>query len=365
EYEMKHKSGEISQGAIFESTTSFSFSYSDNPRYRFYARNNSTVAVGEPTEVKWGPVIYDSVVFYEHRPERDKENTKRVIDCSIKVEVFDADIDYAEFEVYQGTGTQEYDYKGDAQFTGSEIKAEKVELKQGINYIRYIVYEEGSEKRQVSGFNRVLVKEFDQPRISLIQPGGGDSVSLSPSFEFKVSRLYYIQSATVSITGPGLETDELVFSYPGDLNYDLSTGILSFTYSGPALKSGEEYEALIKIKADNEKTAIKSTSFIVADELISDFVNYPNPFNPSGGDTTFRYYLGKKAKVSINIYDNSRSLVKNIVKNELKLPGQNEEIWDGRNFKGEFTANGIYHAEIIAENGQEHRMYRSIAVLRR
>ena len=365
EYEMKHKSGEISQGAIFESTTSFSFSYSDNPRYRFYARNNSTVAVGEPAEVTWGPVIYDSVVFYGHRPESDKENKSRVIDCSIKVEVLDADIDDAEFEVYQGTGTQEYDYKGEAQFTGSEIKAGKVEFKQGINYIRYIVYEEGSERRWVSGFNRVMIKEFSEPRISLIQPGGGDRVSLRPSFEFEVSRLYYIQSATVTITGPGLERDGQVFYYPGDLDYDISAGILSFTYSGPPLKSGEEYEALIKIKADNKKTAIKSTAFIVADELLSDFLNYPNPFNPNGGGTTFRYYLGHKARVSINIYDNSRSLVKNIVKDEVKLPGQNEEIWDGRNFKGEITANGIYYAEIIAEDKQEHRMYLPVAVLRR
>ncbi len=66
--------------------------------------------------------------------------------------------------------------------------------------------------------------------------------------------------------------------------------------------------------------------------------NYPNPFNPI---TTIQYSLAKREFVSLKIFDITGRLVRTCV-NEVKGPGKNQFVWDGRNNSGKQVASGVY-----------------------
>lgn len=91
--------------------------------------------------------------------------------------------------------------------------------------------------------------------------------------------------------------------------------------------------------------------------------NYPNPFNPSENPTIIRYQISKSGKITLRIYDVSGSIVTTLVDREDRiqlLPYQ--EMWDGKNGRGEFVANNIYFCVIQSSSGE--RVVRKIAVLR-
>ena len=71
--------------------------------------------------------------------------------------------------------------------------------------------------------------------------------------------------------------------------------------------------------------------------------NYPNPFNP---ETWIPFYLASTGQVSIEIYDATGMLVRQIDLGYL-IPGRylnraNAAYWDGKNLYGEPVASGIY-----------------------
>ncbi|NOX17797.1 MAG: T9SS type A sorting domain-containing protein [Chlorobi bacterium] len=70
--------------------------------------------------------------------------------------------------------------------------------------------------------------------------------------------------------------------------------------------------------------------------------NYPNPFNPS---TTIKYSINEPGNVSINIYDISGSLVKELYSG-YKNPGDYQVAWNGQNSKGGKIASGTYFYQI-------------------
>ena len=77
--------------------------------------------------------------------------------------------------------------------------------------------------------------------------------------------------------------------------------------------------------------------------------NYPNPFNPS---TTIRYSLLGPENISINIYDVSGQLVKEINK-EHNQAGEYEVSWDGKNNFGQKVSSGTYFYQLIVGNYSE------------
>ena len=72
--------------------------------------------------------------------------------------------------------------------------------------------------------------------------------------------------------------------------------------------------------------------------------NYPNPFNPS---TRIIFGLKDAGRVSIRIYDTAGRLVRNLI-DERRLPGDYEELWDGRDDKGLEVASGVYFCRMTA-----------------
>jgi len=74
--------------------------------------------------------------------------------------------------------------------------------------------------------------------------------------------------------------------------------------------------------------------------------NYPNPFNPS---TTIRFALPKKSLISLAIYDEHGSLVRELAAQKLYDAGENELVWDGSNTAGLPVASGAYFYRLNAE----------------
>ena len=73
-----------------------------------------------------------------------------------------------------------------------------------------------------------------------------------------------------------------------------------------------------------------------------DFVllqNYPNPFNP---ETTIRFALRERQRVSLHIYDIRGRKVRTLLQNAELAPGWHEMIWDARDDAGRPVASGVY-----------------------
>lgn len=83
----------------------------------------------------------------------------------------------------------------------------------------------------------------------------------------------------------------------------------------------------------------------------------PNPFNPMlrGGESIVEifYELELHGSVTITIYDASRALVRQLIRNNDKEAGLNVELWDGRNSEGSIVANGTYICVIESSSGEQ------------
>ncbi len=66
--------------------------------------------------------------------------------------------------------------------------------------------------------------------------------------------------------------------------------------------------------------------------------NYPNPFN---GQTTIRFQLPSRQKVSLYLFNVRGQLVRTLLDEEME-PGYHKVTWDGRTENGQTVASGIY-----------------------
>ncbi|OGC83783.1 MAG: hypothetical protein A2W07_00430 [candidate division Zixibacteria bacterium RBG_16_43_9] len=83
---------------------------------------------------------------------------------------------------------------------------------------------------------------------------------------------------------------------------------------------------------------------------------YPNPFSPMIANQRVRihYKPDSDGEVTIKIYDFEMKLVKTILGNAPRAGGvEYDEVWDGKNEKGETVANGIYFFKIEGPGGQK------------
>ena len=149
--------------------------------------------------------------------------------------------------------------------------------------------------------------------------------------------------------------------------YDLVNSMNLFQF-GPANES-VYFKELIDIDGDQEleliirgaipggeyKTYVYSTGVSITGvnqiyhESINGYKleqNFPNPFNPS---TTIRYSITSPENVSINIYDVSGQLVKEITKDHNQA-GEYEVIWGGMNNYNQKVSSGAYFYQITAGN---------------
>ena len=68
------------------------------------------------------------------------------------------------------------------------------------------------------------------------------------------------------------------------------------------------------------------------------FQNHPNPFNP---ETTLKFAVPENVSVTLNIYDITGKLVRNLV-NETKRRGFHNVEWDGKDYNGNKVSSGVY-----------------------
>ncbi len=97
--------------------------------------------------------------------------------------------------------------------------------------------------------------------------------------------------------------------------------------------------------------------------------NFPNPFHPPTQLTTLAYKLDDQASVTIRIFTQTGSLVRETQFGRGQPGGEaglNQFVWDGKNGEGQVVASGGYLALIEAEGtgGTLHVIRRRIAVVR-
>jgi len=74
------------------------------------------------------------------------------------------------------------------------------------------------------------------------------------------------------------------------------------------------------------------------------YQNVPNPFNPL---TTIRYYLPRRSRVTLEIYDISGRVISSLVDEEQDR-GHYAKEWNGLDDKGSLVASGVYFYRLIA-----------------
>lgn len=97
-----------------------------------------------------------------------------------------------------------------------------------------------------------------------------------------------------------------------------------------------------------------------SDDILSavyDFVNFPNPFNPS---TNIRFNVPVESKVELSIYNIKGQKVKNLCKDILPT-GNHEYVWYGKNNSNNSVASGIYFIHL--NNGEKTKV-RKILLLK-
>ncbi|MCI0330289.1 MAG: FG-GAP-like repeat-containing protein [candidate division Zixibacteria bacterium] len=77
--------------------------------------------------------------------------------------------------------------------------------------------------------------------------------------------------------------------------------------------------------------------------------NYPNPFNPT---TTIQYYLPKREKVTLEIFNILGEQVRVLVDEE-QAAGERTAVWDGKDGKGKILPSGIYFYRLKTKDYSE------------
>ncbi len=77
-------------------------------------------------------------------------------------------------------------------------------------------------------------------------------------------------------------------------------------------------------------------------------INYPNPFNPGGGQVaTFACVSDVSAEASLYIYDMSARLIRQKAFN-LSAGPSNQASWDGRSEQNELVGSGVYLYRLVS-----------------
>ena len=90
------------------------------------------------------------------------------------------------------------------------------------------------------------------------------------------------------------------------------------------------------IKEENKNNTIKL-----------ELLNFPNPFK---GVTSIEYQVVSKGPISLEVYDASGRLIRNLAKVQSTEHRAYTTIWDGRDENGELLPAGVYFIELKTEN---------------
>lgn len=233
------------------------------------------------------------------------------------------------------------------------------------NYIQWYYRDEAGNQIYSQKYNIKIIPN-DEPKIILLQPRELDIVSINPVIEVITKDEYWgINPSSITIKIED-EKNNLVFSLENKPEiFNEQENKIYYKIKEKNFPSGK-YKLTITVADKNNKISSKSVNFYVKLGEIVDVVPYPSPFDPRKETLKLRYTLKEDSWVSINLYNQAGTLVKNLINNEFRTSGINEEVWYGKNFADENLANDVYFCEIIAKNSNgENRYYTSVVIFRR
>ena len=155
---------------------------------------------------------------------------------------------------------------------------------------------------------------------------------------------------TIDVTAHG--SDQSVASFAAPLSgFGGGTGIV-FASGFLASQSDSSFSLILATPSGYSVSlpATPTALSTIADNIISPSVfnlkqNYPNPFNPS---TSIDFEVFESSKVSLNVYDLSGRLVKNLLSGNLNSGAYSIE-WNGKNANGISAAAGVYFYSISSK----------------
>jgi len=178
------------------------------------------------------------------------------------------------------------------------------------------------------------------------------------NFDFKDSVVWAATSSGLK-RSTDLGASWKVFNYMQDKDRPdqqiLSTEFYAVRLVGDTIWAGN-FDGLVKSTDDGISWKVyRSFANIGSPQATSSYA-YPNPFSPMLANQKVRihYKPDSDGEVTIKIYDFEMKLVKTIPGNATRFVGvEYDEVWDGKNEKGETVANGIYFFKIEGPGGQK------------
>jgi hypothetical protein len=226
------------------------------------------------------------------------------------------------------------------------------------NYIR--CYVNNNAGGQASSVFQIKVSSTPAGALTILQPDEKSGVaSIEPLIKAVISGSGVVDPSAIQIKLE--DSNGALVLAPVSGTYDMTQRTVSYKYAGPALVADAIYKVTVSLN-----DASDSVTFRVKAGAIADLVPYPSPFDPKVQPITIRYALNRNADVTVNIYDRNGKLVRNIITNEARGAGIEEEAWDGANYAGDTLANGVYFCELIAKDSEgEHRRHSALAIFGR
>ncbi len=181
--------------------------------------------------------------------------------------------------------------------------------------------------------------------------------------------LSILVSASDAESVPTISLDPI----PSDAAFvDSGNGSASFTWV-PLYTQAGVYTIQINATDDSGTVASEVVKITVAEStlglggLAGTASNYPNPFEPNEGATTFAFHLSEPGRVTIEIFTIMGNRVSTIVNDAQRPAGPNStDTWDGKNESGRTVASGTYLCQITVtyDSGRTERTHRKVTVLR-
>ncbi len=155
----------------------------------------------------------------------------------------------------------------------------------------------------------------------------------------------------------GLELDSFVKYYSCDASANSENKFIWLGSSQGLAKETEDADALMWDGVWN--LFVASVPLQNEDETYA----FPNPFNPSLRQVKIKYYVrNENEKITIRIHNFDMQIVRTLVQNVTRTPGEQIEVWDGRNENGIYVANGVYF--YVITRGDSDKIYGKIMVVR-
>jgi len=206
-----------------------------------------------------------------------------------------------------------------------------------------------------------MVKEFGPFKL-----GSGDSTIYLYESAGGDESMYFVtvdgHTGMFGYAGYGMDMLGTYFNGPEDVSFELQIG------DDKGANTMDMLEVFPKIWVYGKRIRLPEQYQIMfvsgkAEPLAYNLqANYPNPFNPQ---TEIAYILPEKCQVSVDVYDLTGRLVKNLYSGQADQ-GRHQLVWKGLDASGRAVASGIYIYRLRAtnEDGQQHSFYKKMMLLR-